>query len=913
MAYTLADLDVALTRPLPVPTARWWEGPDCLARESKAYVADIADYVAWVRDVERHVKDPDETAQRLRLLHYGRTAGNAMFDKVLDTTAEKWSAAPLTTAHGAQESIDGLMRTGLVVSRPSPVSAPRPEVDVSHVWVAADAELNGFAWMGHGLSGLSEKWGAISWTGDLASWWSGYNDRRLDAIEAALAAKTTWSEPVDPAGLATPTGWLDGAAGRSTVDDLFGDMDGLVLRPEIASLPATPTPFADLLESYYGPSAPRVPSDLHCDNRFHLFVRRARPAIPHTVDGTGAVTLDAGAHAAIRVAVTQAVRALLLASREANHRAFVKRAAVWGVQPLVDRGLVRTAIVASLGDVLSPWGRAMMDEVARRFTEFLAAGLRNGGWWTGGWAVRASPLDAYGGYELRFGDNDTGRRFGGADRAQEAKHVANLQKHLVTLGFAVAGTPDGVFGPGTAMAVRELQIEAREASVVRPPALPVTTPRAVPAALRFHGRISGVVDRETAAVIEEWLAPAGGGGPNTCGLRVDACDAAGVAVEKDIWRYNQVTDTARRMRAVDTLERYPIPLARVIAGAPLGTVSLGRYTTAGSGGPVLLGSDLWPEAKVTGASLLPLGESLADGATASRYRVIRAVAQVECGGFFDSVNAWDGGRVSIGLYHWIVHLSGTGELAAFLAYYKHEDAAAYHRDFGRWGLEPERPWDPAVWGVAAASQAKYVGRLVMYGLHDGADVRTDVALPLDTKRAPADAYVIDWLRGWHSLYRWVMALRTSEPLQRAQWGFSIQRLVNLLGRPWHSGPVTTGPVVADGAGGHRVATFGEVFTSERAVAGLLRYHVNRPAEVLDGNGATGLVEDAYEQEFGTARVVLTDLPQAEADVRQEGLVGRLVSLAPTAGSYRTSVENAVNYVDAEAGALARTAGSFQRP
>src|SRR6185503_8796296 len=101
--------------------------------------------------------------------------------------------------------------------------------------------------------------------------------------------------------------------------------------------------------------------------------------------------------------------------------------------------------------------------------------------------------------------------------------------------------------------------------------------------------------------------------------------------------------------------RYPIPAAQRLTQAP-GMAAIGRYTEFHSSetgallghGPSVDGIARWESAKATMGSLLPPLADFNNAALRSQYRVIRAVAQVECTGYFDGVNAYDAGRVSIG-------------------------------------------------------------------------------------------------------------------------------------------------------------------------------------------------------------------------------------------------------------------------
>ncbi|WP_173035691.1 peptidoglycan-binding protein [Phytohabitans flavus] len=924
----IEDVLAAAVKTLPEAARRWPEGPICLAREYKAYRPDLPTYSRWVEEVERRIADTDELVQRLRLLHYGRAAGNVLFDIVLDSKLNRMGA-PMTLAHAGQATLDGLIGTGKLTTFVTDSAGTwRPPVDISHLWVLADYVRNGLGAGGYALAATADPVGALSWTGDLASWWSSYNDQRLTARAAAVEAGQEWQEPTDPAALATPLQWLHrSTTWRCGVDDLFGDMDAIALMGALAEPGQGATPVTDLLRVYYGPSPVQVGRALlHADNRFHLFVRHAQPAIPHTVDEeTGVVTVDrAEALPVIRGHIRDVAMAILRITRL---RIAGRERGIIGLLDQTGNVLRGLRVEASVReDVDGPWGAAMLDEVAARFTDFLLNGLAGEGWDVGAWPQDASPLEPYGGFLLQYGDSDAARRYGGKNGAVPAvmQYVRTLQEHLEELGFTSGVTPDGQFGASTAMALRELQIEAQQSRVWQEKGAPVPGMAVETAARRFRGYVNGCLDPETAATIAEWRRPAGGL-RNLCPVRVYTRrvndGVPGAVVHTDVWRWDQVKETNVRFYAADGLARYPIPRQRIVDGDPTVAV-VGAFSEAETTGPNLGKVHSWPEAAITTRTLVPAGLLPAPPADpaglpiGSTYRVVRAIAHVECQGNFDIINAYDRGRVSIGVCHWALMTTGIGEYAALLAYYAHIDPEAYQRDFGRYGILPEKPWDPATWTAdGAGAQAKYAGRLAFYGLRDGTGrLHPAEPLPLGAKKVEdiADAYLIDYLRGWHALHRLAMGLRTNESMWRLMWTFTLFRLRALLARPFHSGPAAgPGPVVPDGAGGQRVATFGEVFTSERAVTALLRWHVNRPGRVLDSNGAVNDALAAFQTVYGTGRVNLAALTQAQQDAAQVALAQDMIDRAPTDSNYRDSVRNAVTYVDAEVGALRSTARSFQ--
>ncbi|MGW5667196.1 peptidoglycan-binding domain-containing protein [Micromonospora sp. NPDC003776] len=934
MPTAVADVSTVLsTLPAvaPKPRALWPYGPELMAGERKNSSPYLDQYADWVAQVEASVANSGEAAQRLRMLYYGAATGNSAFDMLL--TAGAWQDAPLTTKQASQAALTGLAATGMLTTSDNGTEYARPPVDVSHVWVLLDQGFNGLGTVGGAVNVRTDVAGALSWTGDLASWWSSYNDAKIKARTAAKKAGQTWSEPTDASGLATPLGWLTAAtASRCALDDLFGDMDAEILKQEIGSLAVTPTrktPLADLLRSYYGPEPPQVGNAMvHSVNRFHLFIHRATPAIPHTIDSSGVVTIDpAAVRAAVRTQLEKTAFDLLTLGRfKTSKWLYLAEAALSPLGAGIDLlGSVRA-------DLTSPWGAAMLDEIAKRFTDFLVAGLAGYGWTTGGWPQwstdaslprrRQWPLLRYGNFTLRLGDSDSARRYGGQATAVATPqtYVRNLQEDLVALGFAVVGTPDGEFGGRTAIALRELQIEAQADTVYQLQAAPAQGTAVVATAYRYRGRVHGMADWDTAEVIAQWINP-DRAVRNICPLTVAGYPistpppAAPDPSYTDLWLYNDMKAFDRRVYSTDQLGRFAIPPSRQFAGA-VNSMAIGAYSAAGSNGPILDQNQYWqPECQVTMDSLLPpelIPPAPVDRSKApvsSTYRVIRAVASQECIGNFDVYNAWDAGIISFGLYHWALLSSGTGELAAVYAYYRDQYPDSYERDFGRYGIYPAVPWDATVWsGQGGAAQSKYVGQLGMYGLRDkNGQVHAADLLPLAKS---TDAYMIDYMRSWHVLHRLVVALRGSDDLHRAMWKLALRRLRDLLARSWDSRSTPNpGPRVPNGSGGLRVATFGEVLTSERAVAALLRHHVNRPDHVINANGAISDALSAYQTAFGTGNV---NMATENTTAKQEAFVTELIALANGEDPvYGKTVQRAADYKDAEAGKVVADVNSFQ--
>lgn len=896
----VATIIRAAVKTRPEPDQLWPNGPKAFDGEKKSYTHSLQEYLAWLADAERAIPDQEERTQRIRLLYY---QGN--FNRVIWTVGD-WSEAPFTTAHIPRPTIEALARTGYLRVTDS---GSRPRVDISHVFVLCDVLTAGTRTLGgaylwaHGVPPVA----ALSWAGDLGSWWEEYNTKKGVERSKVIAGGGGWDEPSTPADLAVPRAWLDArAAARCPVEDLLGDMDAVVLAPEVRAATAGATPTADVLRRYYDPG--RVPAtrrELHAENRFHLFVARAEPRIDHTAAADGTVTLGPRAFTDVREVIENDVRAVLLNAR---------RSTPWTVDE----------------DILSPWGRAMFDEVANDFHHFLQNGLAKGGWEIGGWAT-ATNLGDYGGHVLQIGDSDDANRHGGVVHAPEkGKHVEKLQTRLLDLGFTGLGGASGTFDGRTAMAVRELQVAAAENEVWAEGLPPVTTPFKHKPFRRYLGPVHGVVDEETATTIGLWLAPVGDPehpnkpmrdtskvvNPLEIQSRAPSTGRTlGPIQRPDVWARDEERDPTRRLFALDNLERHLIPNDELGGDAVPPLAPVGRFLAAagaGGGGPVSIDEDLWTSAEMELSHFRPVpGSSPNDEST---FRVVRAVAQAECQGHFDSINASGAGLLELGAFHWSLGPSAIGELAAFLAYYQHHFPAAYREDFGRYGIEPEGGWDITQWNARNAhDEATFRGRIALYGLRNAAgkavpfsprplgEVRPGTSPPL-----LIDEEALEWLRSWRSVHRMEMALRLSDPLRQAQWGFAVQRMERLLNRLFATGtgdvPVTTPP------SGPRPARFGEVFTSEKAVGVLLRWHVNRPAHVLDVDGATAEVRDAYIAVFGTGTVDLSARPRPDDD--QQALVDQLVQRAPASEGFRTTVEIARDYGHPVLGGLRTAAGSF---
>ena len=437
--------------------------------------------------------------------------------------------------------------------------------------------------------------------------------------------------------------------------------------------------------------------------------------------------------------------------------------------------------------------------------------------------VDAIPVpDRYGGFALALGDHD-GDFYEGktqTDRlpgAGQKGYVAQLRADLNTLGFG----PQFDYKPNESAqqtftldldrAVREFQIHARM------PHLAEQQPgssdfygqllRAVPNPLPFDGPISGVTDADTRDRITLWL-----NGNLRCPVVIEARTIAGQPVKTsgvvtdNLWRHAQLPNERVRMFARDFSGKWTLPAdsQRDLEDFPLGDWV---------GGPRTMPPQVWAELEVKTESLI--GKTIADLSLHERstFRIVRALAELECSGYFDVVQAIDTGGTSVGLCHWT---TAQGELEAYLALLQGDpqSADAYEALFGSNGCSLETPWPDGATRDASpcfkSGQRKYVSWVFLQD-KTGAPLKTELG----------DAATVDWMRDWHWFARFSMTARTLPVFRRRMWYLTRLRLQDVLMVEW-PGLQTQG----------HAATIGDVFTSERAVGLLLRWHVNRPGHLV---------------------------------------------------------------------------------
>lgn len=445
----------------------------------------------------------------------------------------------------------------------------------------------------------------------------------------------------------------------------------------------------------------------------------------------------------------------------------------------------------------------------------------------------------YGDFDLQRRDRDSdGTRpsvWGGVERGPaspgDPPHVEGLQRDLAKLGFHLVGAADGVFGRHTEWAVRELQIYARmprvaHQDVAHPSSRYVDMLSAVANDLPYGGPVSGVVNAQTRSTITHWLASHW-----RCPVVIEAWNMSGgqpsALKAANLWLHDDLESSAPRMYARDFSGYYDFPPGRDSGQL----VVLGDWVSFldWNGPRSVPPNHSWrPEGELLPANLLGREHSSLAPDELSTFKVVRAVSEVECIGYFDSVNSYDNAFVSQGPCHWTLGIANrdgsveAGELCGLLAYLEAVAPDGFRKAFGFFGARTQERWAQDGRALFKSSQRKYSSWL---------STENESGSFTKVPRAESDG---DYFKSWHWFYRFVMAGRTIETYRRAMWDMARIRLRDLRATPW-AAPV-----------GGRAATVGEVFTSEKALGILLRWHIRFPADMVTGGAAGSRLRAALD-------------------------------------------------------------------
>ena len=344
-------IDFLAAQTADLASAHWPKGPTVGYRGTGA--VPIADYIAWVREVESSPalagESRKELIQRMRRLSYSDPF-TVRWKKATSESADNMMCEvipggepPLTTDHVSLTTLNGLF--GMKNVR----TARGLDTDIGHLWMLADWVVNGGSIFAAGYFD-SEPEAVLSWGGDLGS-----------AI-AAFWNNVDWVEK--ETGGSMPTAdkqrimlvHLNELLGK---DDLLGDLDAVVLSERWRNLGSFVV--SRELEQYYRddamPQAQAValtyPSSAR---RFHYYVKAATPTIP--ASGLDSSPLD--------------VTLKKLEAIDKMKQDLVALASdVW-------TGWMHAQSISQVNVKLDTMGRAEFEKLCTHFVVYLKLGLRDG-------------------------------------------------------------------------------------------------------------------------------------------------------------------------------------------------------------------------------------------------------------------------------------------------------------------------------------------------------------------------------------------------------------------------------------------------------------------------------------------------------------------------------------------------------
>lgn len=451
----------------------------------------------------------------------------------------------------------------------------------------------------------------------------------------------------------------------------------------------------------------------------------------------------------------------------------------------------------------------------------------------------------------------------------QGQEVTDLKNDLAEIGFTLVSENinndnpvNNQFNLITEWAVREFQIYAKMHFVarVREDYHPTTNPlpyhqrlRRTPNLLPYTGPVSGVANEETRKLIKIWkimkwrcpvvvtafTRPANSPNPRTNAQFT-------VLHTSNLWRHNRVDDIPR-VFVQDFSGYWTIPDNRLLQITPLlynGKMALGTFTLpSGYPGGQLNSSDAFLWVGTTNNNLLNITGGNLDSPT---FHVINSVQRRESGGFMEVVNCWDDAYLSWGYFHWTIgrlnnNIYDRGELQGFLSYLKSDQpddlprvtanqiSESYKRVMLFFGLNTNREWNDTISlnNCFLPDQRKYAD--------DFSTQQENFSWHISNTVRNAAIGNHNYYRTWHSFYRWIMALRTEPAIRTAMWRYARLRLRDLRNTSWGIDNANDWKNIKDQNGANINPALSEVFRSEKALALLLRWHVNTPGNVVSTN------------------------------------------------------------------------------
>ncbi|MHB9833314.1 hypothetical protein Q8F57_000600 [Paraburkholderia terrae] len=237
-----------------------------------------------------------------------------------------------------------------------------------------------------------------------------------------------------------------------------------------------------------------------------------------------------------------------------------------------------------------------------------------------------------------------------------------------------------------------------------------------------------------------------------------------------------------------------------------------------------VGVDPWIAMELLPGALQDAARIQGDSQWRSLFRIVRAIAEIEAEGYYDGLQGYDEGNISIPLLHFTGPTKdkhGWSELGGFIASLAIHDQAV-HQAFRRFGLtHTGRGWsDTGGWGAAyecdSGRAQTVVGRFI-----------TDAGIS-GAVREPSVEQRRFWRRP-HFHYRVAMLCRTQPALREAMWRAAVQRVRNVAWTDVRS-------MALPDRLSERV-WLGRVLTSELALAIVARLHVFYPESAFGSSMA----------------------------------------------------------------------------
>lgn len=449
--------------------------------------------------------------------------------------------------------------------------------------------------------------------------------------------------------------------------------------------------------------------------------------------------------------------------------------------------------------------------------------------------------------------------------------VQTLEARLQTLGFAsLIEPPNTNYTWDTYFAMREFQIFCKMDNLSQAPQnINNTQPlsdqyQQVANNELYIGPVNGVLDVTTDECMSYWI-----DNRLRCPLIFEAWNMQNgnrnTLNTENFWRHDEMTNTGPRVFAHDLSDYYTLPAARQNETRTV----VGGYSNwpnwGGQSSKPQYDHTWSPETEFLPENCIGNNWNALTAAEQSTFRTIRTVCERESLGYLDCMNAYDSAVVSAGPYHWTIclldddapHPPSNGELMALIAMLRDNHLAEYEAYFEFYGVRPTTEWGNNGQVLFNSSQHKY-SDWISFQISDN-----------DYVKAPKLMEIGNYFRIWHWFYRIQMMCRLSTDLQEEMWIYTRMRIRDIKDTAW-DGNAT----VDDGAGGTRLATIGDYYTSEKALAMITRWHVWRPNSMVSNGRAGDHLTEAFANTAG-----LNGDPSTWTDANEQALITALMNRA----------------------------------